>query len=199
MVASATDRRTHRTADSAVRRRGFRLFAVVGAVAWVTLMSQPAAATQPEPPDEPAPPESSTTAPAPPETTSVPTSTVAPSSEGSTTTEAKSTTTEVPATTVLPSPIAPSVVYSANAECDPETGQTTVSWQLVNNGETPVEIITTSADVSLEPNPVPADGSASATMTLDGPDTDQQVATTVTIDDGSGADRAQRRHHRSRM
>jgi hypothetical protein len=77
-------------------------------------------------------------------------------------------------------------VYSANAECDPETGQTTVSWQLVNNGETPVDIITTSADVPLEPNPVPAVGSASATMTLDGPDTDQQVATTVTIDDGSG-------------
>ena len=87
---------------------------------------------------------------------------------------------------MLPSPIAPSVVYSANAECDPETGQTTVSWQLINNGETPVEIITTSAEVPLEPNPVPADGSASATMTLDGPDTDQQVATTVTIDDGSG-------------
>ena len=85
-----------------------------------------------------------------------------------------------------PTLIAPPVVYSANAECDPETGQTTVSWQLINNGLTPVQIITTSAEVPLEPNPVPALGSASATMTLDGPDTDQQVATTVTIDDGSG-------------
>ncbi len=177
----APARRTMTAANA--RQRGFRLLAVVGATAVMTMVSQPAAATQPEPPAESDPIEvATTTTSAPPATTSAPTSTAASTTEVPST-EASTTTTT---TTVSPTLIAPPVVYSANAECDPETGQTTVSWQLINNGLTPVQIITTSAEVPLEPNPVPALGSASATMTLDGPDTDQQVATTVTIDDGSG-------------
>jgi hypothetical protein len=76
-------------------------------------------------------------------------------------------------------------VYSANAECDPATGQTTVSWLLTNNGATPVPIMTTFGPVPMNPNPVPAFGSASATLTVDGPDTDQQVTTTATVDGGA--------------
>ena len=76
----APARRTMTAAKA--RQRGFRLLAVVGATAVVTLVSQPAAATQPEPPAEPAPHRGRpTTAPAPPATTSVPTSTVASTTE----------------------------------------------------------------------------------------------------------------------
>jgi hypothetical protein len=64
MTRSAVDRRTRRTTTSGnARRRAFPLLAVVGAAVGVTLMSQPVAATQPEPPAESAPTEASTTAP----------------------------------------------------------------------------------------------------------------------------------------
>ena len=46
----APARRTMTAATA--RQRGFRLLAIVGATAVVTLVSQPAAATQPEPPAE---------------------------------------------------------------------------------------------------------------------------------------------------
>ena len=178
----APARRTMTAANA--RQRGFRLLAVVGATAVVTLVSQPAAATQPEPPAESDPIEvPTTTTSAPPATTSAPTSTVAPTTEGPSDRGVRHHHHD----DVLPTPIAPSVVYSANAECDPETGQTTVSWQLINNGLTPVadHHDLRRSSVGTEPGSR-LGGSASATMTLDGPDTDQQVATTVTIDDGSG-------------
>ena len=51
------------------------------------------------------------------------------------------TTLPAPTTTVeAAEPAAPSVVYAANAECDPATGETTVSWKVTNNGEAPVTI-----------------------------------------------------------
>jgi hypothetical protein len=141
-------------------------------------ISLPAPAT-PEPPAEP-----TTTAAPPPPTASAPQPTGPPTATAPTPTEAP-TTTAAPSTTVAPTPAAPSVVYSANAECDPATGQTTVSFRLTNTGDTPVQIITTTAGVPLEPNPIPAFGSASATRTLDGPDNDRQVTITATIDGGS--------------
>ena len=78
------------------------------------------------------------------------------------------------------------MVYAANAECDPATGETTVSWQVTNNGEAPVTITGNTEDVPLEPNPVPPFGAATATRVIDGPATDQQVTSTVTIDAGGG-------------
>ena len=55
------------------------------------------------------------------------------------------TTTAGPTTTVASTPATPSAVYTANAECDPTIGETTLSWRLTNTGVTPVEIISTSA------------------------------------------------------
>jgi hypothetical protein len=77
-------------------------------------------------------------------------------------------------------------VYAANAECDPAAGQTTVRWRVTNNGEAPVTITGNTENVPLEPNPVPPFGAATATRVIDGPATDQQVTSTVTIDAGGG-------------
>ena len=89
-----------------------------------------------------------------------------------------------PTTTVAPTPIAPSAVYSANAECDPTIGETTVSWRLTNTGVTPVEIISTSAAGAVGTEP-------GSRLRLGFGDDDPRrsrhrsvVATTVTIDGG---------------
>ena len=66
-----------------------------------------------------------------------------------------------------PEPAAPSVVYAANAECDPASGQTTVTWKVTNNGEAPVTITGNTEDVQLEPNPVPPFGAATATTVIE--------------------------------
>ena len=55
-------------------------------------------------------------------------------------------------------------MYAANAECDPATGETTVSWRVDNNGAAPVTITGNTEDVPLEPNPVPPFGAATATQ-----------------------------------
>ena len=55
-----------------------------------------------------------------------------------------------------------------------------------NNGTAPVTITGNTEDAPLEPNPVPAGGEATASHVIDGPATDQQVTSTVTIDAGAG-------------
>ncbi len=77
-------------------------------------------------------------------------------------------------------------MFAANAVCDPETAQTTVTWQVNNNGAAPVEIVDLTESVTLEPSVVPANSMALATEVIDGPETDQQVTSTVTIDLGGG-------------
>ena len=55
-----------------------------------------------------------------------------------------------------------------------------------NNGAAPVTITGNTEDAPLEPNPVPPFGEATASHVIDGPATDQQVTSTVTIDAGAG-------------
>ena len=77
-------------------------------------------------------------------------------------------------------------MFAANAVCDPETAQTTVTWQVNNNGAAAVEIVDLTEPVTLEPSVIPANSLARATEVIDGPETDQQVTSTVTIDLGGG-------------
>ena len=122
-----------------------------------------------------------------PPTTEAPTTLASPTTELPTTIAEATTTTAAPTTTIeAAEPAAPSVVYAANAVCDPATGETTVSWKVTNNGEAPVTITGNTEDVPLEPNPVPPLGEATATRVIEGPATDQQVTSTVTIDAGGG-------------
>ena len=143
--------------SQAGHRRGLQVLAAVGAVAAMVLMSQAASASEPEP------------QPAPTTTTVVPTTVRGTGNDaganddrgtdddsrpdddrgtdddsGPTTTEAP-TTTAGPTTTVASTATMPSAVYTANAECDPTIGETTLSWRLTNTGVTPVQIISTSA------------------------------------------------------
>ncbi len=74
------------------------------------------------------------------------------------------------------------MVFAANAECDPEAGQTTVVWEVTNNGADPVQITDVTEPETLEPNPVPPGATARATRVIDGPATDVAVTSTVTID-----------------
>ena len=141
-------------------------------------------ASPPPTPSEPVPTTAPTTAPT---TTIEPTvpaeSTIAPTTQAPTT---QAPTTLPSTTTQVPEPAAPAVVYAANAECNPAIGQTTVSWRVTNNGETPVTIIDNTEDAPLEPSTVPPLGEATATHVIEGPATDQQVTSTVTIDVGDG-------------
>ena len=73
-------------------------------------------------------------------------------------------------------------MYSANAECDPDTAQTTVTWRVTNNATTPLQIVSSSEGVSLEPNPVPPLSTATASTVVPGPETDQDVTSTLTVE-----------------
>ena len=77
-------------------------------------------------------------------------------------------------------------MFSAHAECDPAAGQTTLTWEVTNNGSAPVQITNLTEPVTLEPNPVPPGATATATRVIDGPATDEQVTSTVTVDVGGG-------------
>ena len=104
------------------------------------------------------------------------------------TTRRRPTTSLLPTTTTeAPEPARRRSCIAANAECDPATGETTVSWKVTNNGDAPVTITENTEDAPLEPNPVPPVGEmATATQVIEGPATDQQVTSTVTIDVGGG-------------
>ena len=194
MIASGSDRRTLGTRSAQHRHLCLRFLAVVGAALTLSSLSQPltVVATQPEPPAEPIEASTTTAAPAPtePTTTAAPTPTAARPLHAPTPTEAATTTaaptTIAAPTTTTPPVAAPSVVFAANAECDPAAGETTLVWEVTNNGAAPVQITDLTEPVALEPNPVPAFGSAEATRVIDGPATDQAVTSTVTIDAGGG-------------
>ncbi len=132
-------------------------------------------APTPEPAEPPAPTAAPTTAAEPTEPSTTAATAIAPTT-AETTTTALATTTAAPAATASPP------VYSANAECNPATAQTTVTWRVTNTGTTPLPIVSSSEGVSLEPNPVPPGASATATRVLDGPASDQQVTSTLTVE-----------------
>ena len=108
-------------------------------------------------------------------TTVAPTTTATPAATGSPPTTTAQTTAGVLTTE------APSVSLSANAACDPETGQTTVTWVVNNNGGSSVEIIGDTEGVQFDSNEVPAGGSTTATEVIEGPASDQDLMNTVTV------------------
>ncbi len=61
------------------------------------------------------------------------------------------------------------------------TGQTTVTWRVTNNGEAPIPVTNHRARFARTESGAAFD-SAIATGDIDGPETDQQVTSTVTID-----------------
>jgi uncharacterized repeat protein (TIGR01451 family)/LPXTG-motif cell wall-anchored protein len=74
---------------------------------------------------------------------------------------------------------------SGNAECDPDVGETTVTWSLKNNN-TAAATITNPTGLTFSPNPVPANGTATATTTVVGPATSTTSSLQVEVDLGSG-------------
>ncbi len=178
------------------RRRRFLLvsgFALVtSSVCGAALATTSSSAATPPTTEAPTPAQPTVAEPTVPEPTvapptEAPTTLASPTTELPTTIAEATTTTAAPTTTIeAAEPAAPSVAYAANAVCDPATGETTVSWKVTNNGEAPVTITGNTEDVPLEPNPVPPSGEATATRDIEGPATDQQVTSTVTIDAGGG-------------
>src|SRR3954465_2034170 len=87
-----------------------------------------------------------------------------------------------PEASAAPTPVGPAVAFAVNAECDPAAGHTTLVWELTNNGAVPVQITDITEPVTLEPNVVPPGATATASRVIDGPTTDEQGTSTVTID-----------------
>ena len=88
-----------------------------------------------------------------------------------------------PTTPVL-APAQPSVGFSGNAECNPATGETTVSWRLTNNGDAPVQILSSSEDVELTRDSIPAGGIALAERVIQGSETDRRLTGNLSVDVG---------------
>ena len=95
-------------------------------------------------------------------------------------------TTAAETTTAVPVPQLPSVMLAGNAACDPGQSETTVTWRVTNRSELPVVITDETAGVPFDPNLVSPFRSRSATEVIDGPETDQVLSNTVTIDLGDG-------------
>ena len=110
--AGGSEHRDTAGVSTGARQRRLRVLAVVGAVAAMTLMSQTAAATQPEPPPETTTLAAAPTTPAPttatPTTTPATTATTLTASEGSTTTRGRQRRgrRRRGTTTVVPTPVA---------------------------------------------------------------------------------------------
>ena len=59
-----------------------------------------------------------------------------------------------------------------------------MSWRLTNNGDAPVQILSSSEDVELTRDPIPAGGIALAERIIQGPELDRPLISNVTVDAG---------------
>ena len=89
--------------------------------------------------------------------------------------DASSTTTSPvrPSTTDPDVPVSPPAVLTGNAVCNVESGETTLTWIVRNNTGSATNISGDTRGLTFDPNPVPANGTSTATETLDGPVADE--------------------------
>ncbi len=141
--------------------------------------------------ESPAAPATTTATSTPASTTAAPTTalatttaeTTAPATAAAPTTTAEPTTTS----TLLGAVALPTVMFAGNAVCDPDEGETTVTWRVTNAGEFPVEVIGETAGVQFDPTIVSPFRSRSATEVIEGPASDEVLDNTITVEDPSGA------------
>jgi hypothetical protein len=74
------------------------------------------------------------------------------------------------------------VVLTGSAVCDIPTGQTTVTWTVRNNADIDRTISGNARGLTFAPNPIPPNGTATATEVINGPTANEQLTENVTFD-----------------
>ncbi len=135
-------------------------------------------------PDTSAPDTSAPDTTAPDTTEALATTTSSTTSSSTTTTSVSPTTTSAPATTDPDGPTPPPAALVGNAVCSVEAGETTLTWLVRNNTGSATNISGDTRGLTFDPNPVPANGTSTATEVIAGPAEDQEITETVTVDVG---------------
>ena len=78
-------------------------------------------------------------------------------------------------------------VLHGNAECDPASGTTTITWTISNNDGSLGLVAQRFTRRGLQPEPDAPYGTSIGTEVIDGPATDQQITETVTVQLADGS------------